>query len=189
VSQVRVHGAVRPLLDTAGTAEGGIAAPIGRPDEEEIDMRARDVMSSPVITLRPDTPLHGAAALLISHGFTAAPVMTAEGHVVGIATEADLLRGRITPEGTGRPEPTVAMVMTEAPLAFGPEDDLADVVSLMLDHSVRTVPIIDDGRLVGVVSHRDVLRCVARRELTSADVWRRRMAMTAGDREEPSLKG
>jgi predicted transcriptional regulator len=161
------------------------------PDEEEIDMRARDVMSSPVITLRPDTPLHGAAALLVSHGFTAAPVVTAEGRVIGIATEADLLRGRITPEGTvdHRPAPTVAMVMTEAPLAFGPEDDLADVVSVMLDRNIRTVPIIDDGRLVGVVSRRDVLRCVARRELTSDDVWRRRMAMTAEDREESSLGG
>jgi predicted transcriptional regulator len=155
-------------------------------------MRARDVMSSPVITLRPDTPLHGAAALLISHGFSAAPVVTAEGRVVGIATEADLLRGRITPEGgtaPQRPEPTVAMVMTESPLAFQPDDDLADVVSLMLDRRVRTVPIIDDGRLVGVVSRRDVLRCVARRELTSADVRRRRMAMTAEDRDETRLRG
>jgi CBS domain-containing protein len=163
-----------------------------RPDEEEIGMRARDVMTSPVITLRPDTPVHGAAALLVSHGFTAAPVVTAEGRVVGIATEADLIRGRITPGGTGtqhRPEPTVATVMTEAPLAFGPEDDLADVVTLMLDRRIRTVPIIDDDRLVGVVSRRDVLRCVARRELTSADVWRRRMAMTAEDREESRLRG
>ena len=154
-------------------------------------MRARDVMSSPVITLRPDTPLHGAAALLVSHGFTAAPVVTAEGRVVGIATEADLLRGRITPEGTvdHRPAPTVATVMTESPHTFQPEDDLADVVALMLDRRIRTVPIIDDGRLVGIVSRRDVLRCVARRELTSADVWRRRMATTAEDREESRLAG
>lgn len=154
-------------------------------------MRARDVMSSPVITLRPHTPVHQAAALLVSNGFTAAPVMTAEGRVVGIATEADLLRGRIMPKGTveQRPESTVAMVMTEAPLAFRPEDDLADVVSVMLDRNIRTVPIIDDGRLVGVVSRRDVLRCVARRELTSADAWRRRMAMTVEDREETRLGG
>lgn len=154
-------------------------------------MRARDVMSSPVITLRPDTPVHGAAALLVSHGFTAAPVMTAEGRVVGIATEADLIRGRMTPEGAAaqRPKLTVAMVMTESPLAFSPEDDLADVVSVMLDRRIRTVPIIEDGRLVGVLSRRDVLRCVARRELTSAEVWRRRMATTAEDREESRLRG
>ena len=49
-------------------------------------MRARDVMTSPVITLRPDVPVHLAAALLASHGFTAAPVVDQEHRVVGIAT-------------------------------------------------------------------------------------------------------
>jgi len=150
-------------------------------------MRARDVMTSPVITVRPDTPAHVAAALLVSHGFTAAPVVTAEGGVVGIVTEADLVRGRIMPDGwvvEQPPEPTVGTVMTGTPLAFRPEDDLADVVSLMLDDGIRTVPIIDDGRLVGIISRRDVLRCVARRELTSAEVWRRRMGMTSDERDE-----
>ena len=62
-------------------------------------MLARDVMSSPVITLRPDVPAHAAAALLVSHGFTAAPVVDPQRRVVGIATEADLVRGRIVPDG------------------------------------------------------------------------------------------
>jgi CBS domain-containing protein len=55
-----------------------------------------------------------------------------------------------------------------------PEDDLADVVALMLDAGLRSVPIVDDGKLVGIVTRRDVLRVVARRELTSDDVSRRR---------------
>ncbi len=144
-------------------------------------MLARDVMSSPVITLRPDTPVYAAAALLISHGFTAAPVVTAEGDVAGIATEADLLRGRV--DGA-HPERTVGALMDSSPLVVAPDDDLADVVTLMLDREVRTVPVVDSGRLVGIVTHRDVLRCVARRELTPAEVWRRRMAPTPADREE-----
>ena len=144
-------------------------------------MRACEVMSSPVITLRPDTPVHAAAALLVSHGFTAAPVVTAEGDVAGIVTEADLLRGRVS---GAHPEPTVGALMVSSPLVAAPGDDLADVVTLMLDRDVRTVPVVDTGRLVGIVTHRDVLRCVARRELTSAEVWRRRMAPTPADREE-----
>ena len=69
-------------------------------------MRARDVMTSPVITLRPGAPVQAAAALLCSHGFTAAPVVDAGGALVGIATEADLVRGRIVPDGLEvAPEP------------------------------------------------------------------------------------
>ena len=140
-------------------------------------MRARDVMTSPVITLRPGAPVQAAAALLCSHGFTAAPVVDAGGALVGIASEADLVRGRIIPDGwvpTPEPDPTVEAVMTSAPAAMRPEDDLADVVALMLDAGLRSVPIVDDGKLVGIVTRRDVLRVVARRELTSDDVSRRR---------------
>jgi CBS domain-containing protein len=56
-------------------------------------MKARDVMSSPVIFLRPRVPADVAAALLVAHGYTAAPVVDEDGLVVGIATEADLVRG------------------------------------------------------------------------------------------------
>lgn len=137
-------------------------------------MKARDVMSSPVITIRSDTPVPAAAALLVSHGFTAAPVVDPHGELVGIVTEADLVRGRVTPEGWPSAygaEASVATVMTLAPICFRPEDDVADVVELMLDLGVRSVPIVDDGRLVGIVSRRDVLRTVARRGL-DPEIWR-----------------
>jgi CBS domain-containing protein len=145
-------------------------------------MKAADVMTTPVITLRPDTPVSAAAALLISHGFTAAPVVDA-GRVVGIATEADLMRGHIVPDGwivEELPEPTVGAVMAPEALTMCPQDDLAEVVARMLDRGIRSVPIVDEGQLVGIVSRRDVLRCVARRELTSADVQERR-AVGRGD--------
>ena len=140
-------------------------------------MRARDVMTSPVITLRPNAPVHAAAALLCSHGFTSAPVVAPAGALVGIASEADLMRGRIAPDGwvvPPEPDPSVGEVMTTAPAAMRPEDDLADVVARMLDARTRSVPIVEDGKLVGIVTRRDVLRVVARRELTSDDVFRRR---------------
>jgi len=140
-------------------------------------MRACDVMTSPVITLRPNAPVHAAAALLCSHGFTSAPVVDPAGALVGIASEADLMRGRIVPDGwvvPPEPDSTVGEVMTSAPAAMRPEDDLADVVALMLDARTRSVPIVEEGKLVGIVTRRDVLRVVARRELTSDDVSRRR---------------
>jgi CBS domain-containing protein len=128
-------------------------------------MKARELMSSPVIFLRPRVPADVAAALLVSHGFTSAPVVDDDGYLVGIATEADLVRGRFVPDGwtvDDGPEPLVSEVMTHAPVCLRPEDDVADIVSTMLDAGIRSVPIVDDGRLVGIVSRRDVLRVVAR---------------------------
>lgn len=138
-------------------------------------MRARDVMSSPVITVREGTPVHVAAALLVSYGFTAVPVVDEDRRVVGIATEADLMRGRIRPEGwqiEDLPEPPVSAVMTRSPTTMRPDDDLADVVETMLVQRTRSVPISDDGTLVGIVSRRDVLRAVARRALDAEQARR-----------------
>ena len=98
------------------------------------------------------------------------------------------MRGHIVPDGwvvEGLPEVTVAAVKTPAKLSVRPEDDLADVVALMLDSGVRSVPVVDRGELVGVVTRRDVLRCVARRELTSQDVWRRRTGSRPSAATEP----
>jgi CBS-domain-containing membrane protein len=120
-------------------------------------VKARDVMTSPVIVIRPDTPAREAAALLCAHGFTAAPVVDGQRWVVGMATEADLVRGRIPPDGwvvEDYADRVVEAVMTTEPAVMSPDDDLADVVAVMLD--------------------TEVLRAVARRELTSNDVLRRR---------------
>ncbi|MGH3797888.1 MAG: CBS domain-containing protein [Pseudonocardiaceae bacterium] len=139
-------------------------------------MKARDVMSSPVITVRPDTLIRAAAALLVSHGYTAAPVVD-NGRVIGIVTEENLVRGQIRSEGWLRPgtwnravPQRVREVMTGTPLGMLPDSDLTDLVSLMLEARIRSMPILDDGRLVGIVSRRDVLRVVARGELTSEDL-------------------
>jgi CBS domain-containing protein len=130
-------------------------------------MKARDLMSSPVITVGPDTPIRAAAELLVSHGYTAAPVME-NGRVIGIVTEANLMRDRIHPEGWlcsprwDKPNPrTVGDVMTGTPIGMSPDADLADVALLMLEANVRSVPVVDDGALVGIISRRDVLRAVA----------------------------
>jgi CBS domain-containing protein len=143
-------------------------------------MKATDAMSSPVIFARPQLPVRAAAALLVTHGFSAVPVVDDDENVVGIATEADMVRGRITPDGwkvEGYPEPTVADVMTEEPVVASPDDDLADLVAVMLDNGFRSIPVVDRGRLVGVVSRRDVLRLVAHGDLTreygaGAATWR-----------------
>jgi CBS domain-containing protein len=149
--------------DITATYSGSLTHP--RANRQEATMRARDVMSHPVITVRPHVPARAAAALLVSHGFTAAPVVDAEGRVRGIITESDLLRGRIGPDGRvldTDPEPTAAELMGPPPPPVAPDADLADVAAVMLGEGARSVPILEHGRLVGIVTRRDVLRMVAR---------------------------
>jgi CBS domain-containing protein len=135
-------------------------------------MRVRDIMSQPVFTVRPTDPVEGAAALLADRGITAAPVVDDTGRVVGVVSEGDLLRNRVPADPTAHlrpaPEPVahrprvVAEVMTRSVFTAWPLEDVADVARTMLERDVRSIPVLDGGRLVGVVSRRDVLRSVLR---------------------------
>lgn len=126
-------------------------------------MQARDVMSRPVITLRPHLPARVAAARLVARGFVAAPVVDAEGRVHGIVTEAELLRRHVTSANDAaesRPELLVRDVMRSV-TGLPPDTELADLAAYLLDVGAGSVPIIERGHVVGMVSRRDVLRVVA----------------------------
>lgn len=126
-------------------------------------MQVRDLMTSPAITLRPQVPVPLAAARLAAHGFTGAPVMDAEGRLLGVVTEADLLRGRIAPYGGVAADAapgTVRDVMTVPPRVTEPSADLAGVVESMLAAGVRMLPVVEGELLVGVLTRRDALRAV-----------------------------
>lgn len=126
-------------------------------------MRVRDLMTSPAITLRPHVPVPLAAARLAEHGFTGAPVVDAEGRLLGVVTEADLLRGRIAPDGevaAHAASATVREVMTVPPRVTDPSADVAGVVASMLAAGVRMLPVVEGELLVGVLTRRDALRAV-----------------------------
>ena len=134
-------------------------------------MRLTQIMSSPAVTVRPDTGIKEAAALLVKRGFTALPVVDASGRLAGIVTEADLVkletvpdpRSQLTPLPPGGPAPaTVAEVMTREVLALPEEADAAQAARLMLERGVRCLPVTAAGRVVGVVTRRDLLRVLAR---------------------------
>jgi CBS domain-containing protein len=133
-------------------------------------MRARDIMTSPVITVKPEVPVRGAAALLVSHGFTALPVVDDDKRLVGIVTEADLLRNGYVGESPGA---TVAEVMTTPAFGLGADAQAEVIARVMLDDRVRCVPIVDGSLVVGVVTRRDLVRVLARADTTvSAEVQR-----------------
>lgn len=124
-------------------------------------MQAQDVMNRAVITVRPHMPVDAAATLLVACGVTSAPVVTAEGVVRGMVSEADLLRAR--PVDDAARQETTADVMTPQPVTVRPTDELADVAALLLDRGIRAVPVVDGERLVGILSRHDILSLIARR--------------------------
>ena len=151
-------------------------------------MRAKDLMTYPVITVRPEAPAKEAARLLASHGFTALPVVDADDTVVGIVSEADLIRGRVLPDPRSLiddnppapPEPaaaTVAGVMTANPVVVALTADAVVLTKLMLDRHLRTLPVVDEGRLTGIVTRRDLLRTIARDDQDIARDVRHRLAV------------
>ncbi|MFI9415413.1 CBS domain-containing protein [Nocardia gamkensis] len=116
-------------------------------------MRARDVLSRPVVTVRPGTPLSEATALLTAHGFAALPVIDEQGRVVGMLSESDALAA-----GPGIPNETVEAVMSTPVEVVTPTTDTATIASRMLAGRLRSMPVVEAGLLVGIVSRRDLLR-------------------------------
>ena len=150
-------------------------------------MRAKDLMTTPVVTVRPDTPAKEAARLLASRGFTALPVVDDE-TVLGVVTEADLIDGQILPDprsliGDDPPPPPaprahlVADAMTSDPVVVASTTDAVEVARVMLERHLRTLPVVDDGRLAGIVTRRDLLRTIARHDRDIAQDVRHRLAI------------
>jgi len=136
-------------------------------------MRVRDIMVRPVRTVSFDDSVESAAAVLTEHNITAAPVVDRDRRVVGMVSEGDLLWHRVPAEATARlrhsgydtvgARPSVvADVMAREVVTTQPDADVADVAEVMLDRDVRSVPVVDDGELVGIVSRRDILRTIVR---------------------------
>jgi CBS domain-containing protein len=134
-------------------------------------MQARQIMTSPVLTVRRDTTVREAATLLLENRITAAPVLDAGGELIGIVSEGDLVVDRFShdPRNQVRPvqdEPpcpqTVAEVMTTSVIALGPSADAADLAQTMLGSDVRSIPIVEGATVIGIVSRRDLLRTLVR---------------------------
>jgi CBS domain-containing protein len=151
-------------------------------------MQARDLMTSLVVTVRADTPVKEAARLLATHGYTVLPVVDADDTLLGVISEADLIRGRILPDpraliGDNPPppaEPAAPLVsgsMTAEPVVVAPTTDVVAVTKLMLDRHLRALPVVDGGRLVGIVTRRDMLRTIARDDRDIARDVRHRLAI------------
>jgi CBS domain-containing protein len=139
-------------------------------------MKAGEIMSSPVITVAPETGIKTAAGLLVQHAISALPVVDAKGELVGIVSEADLLpiETRPDPRSQAMPLPPtagtapqmVAEVMTRRVLTVPADCEVSEVARILLEADLRRVPVVTGGKLVGIISRRDVIKVIATRDDT-----------------------
>jgi CBS domain-containing protein len=135
-----------------------------------IGLKAQDVMSSPVVTVREDQTLKEAMETMVKYGFRRVPVVTEDGVVTGILTAVDVVRGFGTHELLERAvsgdirevlsTPVTDLMVTD--LATAHEDEeLSSVVNTMLSRNVSSVLVVDnDGILKGIITERDVLYAI-----------------------------
>lgn len=144
-------------------------------------MLARDVMTTSVVTVSPATSVQEVAQLLLEHHISAVPVVDAEGRLAGIVSEGDLIR---RPEmGTeprqswwltllGGPEDSArdyvkvhgrraSDVMTRRVVTVAEDTPVAEIARLLEERRIKRVPVVRDGRLVGIVSRADLVRALA----------------------------
>ena len=141
-------------------------------------MQAKDIMSSPVVTVTPDASVAEAAALLLEKRISGVPVVDNTGQIVGILSEGDLLRRVETNTQRHRPHwlemllgqsgdagsfikshaSRVGDVMSHDVIASSPEASLREIAELMERHGIKRVPIVDGGRLVGIVSRATLMQ-------------------------------
>jgi CBS domain-containing protein len=144
-------------------------------------MKAHDVMTWGAITVEPDASVTRAVRLMLQNKISGLPVVDANGQLVGMVTEGDFLRrgelgtrrqrprwlefllgpGKLATEYVQSSGQKVSQVMTPEPKTITPETPLEEVVGLMERHRIKRLPVMQDGKLVGIVSRANLLHALA----------------------------
>jgi len=145
-------------------------------------MKASEIMTVGVYTIRPDASVRDAARLMVEQGISGLPVVDASGQLVGIVTEGDFLRRAET--GTERRRPhwleilvgpgrlasdyvrthgrKVEEIMTREVVTVAADTPLQDIVDIMERHRIKRVPVVKDDAIVGIVTRANLVQALAR---------------------------
>lgn len=115
-------------------------------------MKVADIMTTRVITVTEQETRQQAADLLSEHRISGLPVINANNTVIGVVTEYDII---------GKHGGTVGEIMTRGVISITPDTDLEEVSHILVHERIRRLPVLDQGRLVGIVSRSDLVREVA----------------------------
>lgn len=143
-------------------------------------MQAEAIMTAPVIGIEPTASISDAAGLMLSRKVSGLPVICSDGTLVGVVSEGDFLRrvelgtkrnrsrwleflvspGRAADEYVKANGRRIEEVMTAEVITVPPAASLPEIVELMARHHVKRVPVVDSGKVVGIITRSDLLRAL-----------------------------
>lgn len=146
-------------------------------------MKVEEIMTRDVLTIGPEAPLKDVARILVEHRVSGIPVCDIERHVLGVVSEGDILYKAQAREERGGPlawlldtgsaaatakaaARTVSEAMTAPALTISPFRPVDEAARVMTEHGVNRLPVVADGKLVGIVTRADVVRAFARDDAT-----------------------
>jgi CBS domain-containing protein len=145
-------------------------------------LKAKDIMTSPVISLTPDQEVGEAARILLENHINGAPVLDEDGLIIGVLTRDDLISQQkdiplpsyfvvldaliplkslrqVEREAEKIAATTVEQAMTPDPVIVSPETPVSEVAELMVDSKVHTIPVqAENGGLAGIIGKEDILK-------------------------------
>jgi CBS domain-containing protein len=144
-------------------------------------LKAKDIMTKELITVSPETEIVQATRLLLENNINGVPVTDDMGKLVGILCQSDLVvqqkkfpvpsfftlldglipltsMKQLKREVRKIAAVTVGQAMTPDPIFVGPDTVIEELAALMVDNNFHTIPVVDEGKLVGVVGKEDILR-------------------------------
>ncbi|NSW54961.1 MAG: CBS domain-containing protein [Armatimonadetes bacterium] len=145
-------------------------------------MKAKEIMTTPVLAIEETDRAQHAVEIMADNDISGLPVVNGREELVGIVTERDLLLLErqqppmmktalyglwITPQHLIEQDAEwrgleVKDVMTRKVVTFGPEDKVIDIAKAMHDKGINRVPIVDGGKIVGIISRKDIIRAMAK---------------------------
>ncbi len=147
-------------------------------------MQARDIMTTAVVTVRPETPIRKIAEILLEHRISAVPVLDESGAVLGMVSEGDLLRPDSSERekrrewwlallAEGEPlsdeflanirnsQRTARDIMSAPVMTVSEDTDITEIGKLLTSLQIKRVPVVREGRIKGIVSRADLIHAIA----------------------------
>jgi CBS domain-containing protein len=122
-------------------------------------MIAREIMTRNVFTISPEASVQEIAQLLSRKSISGVPVIDKDGQIIGIVTEADII-GKVN-----REDMCVADIMSPEIIFVTEDTQVGQIAMLLVERKIKRVPVMRDGKLVGIVCRADIVNAVAQGHL------------------------